>query len=281
MRVTMAQTNPVFGDVQENLENMITLIYQYKNETDLIVFPELSLTGYLLKEKVYDLAITIGSQEIKQICEVSRETGINVMFGFIENGKGTRVYNSSVFIKDGEVSSIQRKIYPTTYGIFEEGKYFARGKKVKVDELQDFTSSMLICNDLWHPSLPHIAAHKHCSLLVCLINSPEGGLGSTYSSSIGWERLGQFYAGIYGCYVIIVNRVGEEEDKSFYGNSKVIDPYGQVVDQCPFNDESTQTCEIDYSKVKEIRKILPIMRDEDVDLTIRHYQEIASQENAD
>lgn len=281
MKIAMAQTSPILGDVEANLTKMLDLMYEYKEKADLLIFPELSLTGYTLKNQVYEVAIKPDSKEIKQVCEASKSIGIDVMFGFVENGKGSRVYNSAAYIKDGELSSIQRKIYPTTYGIFEEGKYFARGKKVKIDYSQAFTTSMLICNDLWHPSLPHIAAHKHTSLLVALINSPEGGLGSTYSSSIGWERVGQFYAGIYGCYVVIVNRVGEEGDISFYGNSKVINPYGQVIEQCPFNDEATQICELDYQKVKELRQILPIMRDEDIDLTMRHFQEIAISENSD
>ena len=281
MKIAMAQTNPKLGDVKANLTTMLDVMHEHKGKADLLVFPELSLTGYTLKDQVYDVAIKTDSSEIQEVCQASKDAGIDVMFGFVENGKGSRVYNSAAFIKNGEVSSIQRKIYPTNYGIFEEGKYFARGKKVKVDYTHSFTTSMLICNDLWHPSLPHITAHKHTSLLVGLINSPEGGLGSTYSSSIGWERVGQFYAGIYGCYVVIVNRVGDEGDTTFYGNSKVIDPYGHLIDQCPFNDEVVQICELDYRKVKEIRQILPIMRDEDIDLTIRHYQEIAASENDD
>lgn len=279
MRLAMAQTNPVLGDVKANLTKMLELMDEYSGQADLLVFPELSLTGYMLKNQLYDVAITVDSPEMEAVCQASKELNINVMFGFVEDWTGNRIYNSAAFIKDGEVNSIQRKIYPTTYGIFEEGKYFARGKKVRTSTMNPFTTSMLICNDLWHPSLPHIAAHKHTSLLVGLINSPEGGLGSTYSSSIGWERVGQFYAGIYGCYVVIVNRVGQEGDISFYGNSKVIDPYGHVIEQCPFNDEATQVVELDIQKVKELRKILPIMRDEDIELTLRHYKEIATDEN--
>jgi predicted amidohydrolase len=281
MKIAMAQTSPILGNVKANMTTMLDLMHEHSGKADLLVFPELSLTGYMLKDQVHDVAITPDSREMNEVCQAAKDLNIDVMFGFVEDGKGDRVYNSAAFIKDGGVSTIQRKIYPTTYGIFEEGKYFARGKKVRTAQAGSYTTSMLICNDLWHPSLPHIAAHKHTSLLVGLINSPEGGLGSTYSSSIGWERVAQFYAGIYGCYVVIVNRVGQEGDISFYGNSKIIDPYGHVIDQCPFNDEATQICEIDLKKVKELRKILPIMRDEDVELTIRHYQEIAFDDNND
>lgn len=281
VKIAIAQTNPTLGDIRRNLDQTLDVMHDLKEQTDLLIFPELSLTGYSLKDQLYDVAITTDSPEMQKLCRASKDLNINVMFGFVEAGKGDSIYNSAAFIKDGAVSTIQRKIYPTTYGIFEEGKYFTRGKKVKVDQIQQFTTSMLICNDVWHPSLPHIAAHKHTSLLVALINSPDGGLGSKYSSSQGWERVGQFYAQIYGCYVALVNRVGKEGDISFYGHSKVIDPFGQVITQCPFHDEAIEICEIEYRNVKEVRRILPIMRDEDIDLTIRHYNEIVSSESDD
>jgi predicted amidohydrolase len=276
MKLGIAQIAPVFGEVQTNLENMIGIMQKHKGKADLLVFPELSLTGYDLKNQLYDVAIKPDSKEINRVCEASKDIGLNVVFGFVEKGLGDQIYNSSIMIKDGHVSSIQRKIYPTNYGVFEEGKYFAKGKKVHVDEIDSFKTSMLICNDLWHPSLPHIAAHHHISLLIGLINSPEGGLGSKYSSSVGWERLGKFYAGVYGCYVALVNRVGTEKDIMFYGNSKVIDPYGTIIAQCPYGEESVQICDIEYQAVKEVRTLLPIIRDEDVHLTLQHYKEIAA-----
>ncbi|NSL53311.1 nitrilase-related carbon-nitrogen hydrolase [Calidifontibacillus erzurumensis] len=281
MKIAIAQTNPKPGDIRRNLEQMLNFMKELKGQTDLLIFPELSLTGYSLKDQLYEVAISPDSPEMKEICQVAKETNIDCIFGFVEAGKGDQIFNSAALIKNGSVSTIQRKIYPTTYGIFEEGKYFARGKKVKVDQIKEFTTSMLICNDVWHPSLAHIAAHQHCSLLVALINSPEGGLGSKFSSAQGWERVGQFYAQIYGCYVVLVNRVGKEDDISFYGNSKVIDPFGQVVVQCPFKDEAIQICEIEYRHVKEVRRVLPTMRDEDIDLTIRHLQDIARSEYED
>ncbi|PAE40124.1 hypothetical protein CHI06_15495 [Bacillus sp. 7884-1] len=278
MKLGIAQVAPVFGNVEANVSEMIDFMQLNKEKADLLVFPELSLTGYDLKEGLYDVALTLDSREIRLICESSKEIGMNVVFGFVEQGKGDQIYNSAMMIKEGKICSVQRKIYPTNYGVFEEGKYFSRGKKVQVEPIGSFTSSMLICNDLWHPSLPHIAAHQHTSLLIGLINSPDGGLGSQYSSSKGWETVGKFYAGIYGCYVALVNRVGIENDITFYGNSKVIDPYGRIIAQCPYGEPSVQICEIDTSLVKEIRTLLPVIRDEDVHVTMRHYQEIAEQE---
>lgn len=280
MKLGIAQVAPLFGNVQANVTRMIDIMHENIGKADLLVFPELSLTGYDLKDQLFDVALTADAKEMLQVCEATADTGVNVVFGFVEKGKGEQIYNSAIMIQNGKVSSVQRKIYPTTYGVFEEGKYFARGKKVNMDQIDSFISSMLICNDVWHPSLPHIAAHHHTSLLIALINSPEGGLGSDYSSSAGWERVGKFYASVYGCYVALVNRVGIENGIMFYGNSKVINPYGEVILQCPYGDPAVQICEIDYKAVKEIRKLLPIMRDEDVHITLKHFKEIVDQDFA-
>jgi predicted amidohydrolase len=277
MKIGIAQVAPVFGNIDANLVEMINIMQKNKGKADLLVFPELSLTGYDLKSRLYDVALTSDSNEIMQVCKASKEIGMSVVFGFVEQGKGDQIYNSAMMIKDGKVASVQRKIYPTNYGVFEEGKYFSMGRKVNVQQIDSFTSCMLICNDLWQPSLPHIAAHHHTSLLIGLINSPEGGLGSQYSSSEGWETVGKFYAGIYGCYVALVNRVGTENEIAFYGNSKVIDPYGQIIVQCPYGESSVQLCEIDTRLVREIRTLLPVIRDEDVHVTMKHYHEIADQ----
>jgi predicted amidohydrolase len=277
MRIGMAQTHPVFGDVQANVAKTLQLMQQKKEEVDLIVFPELSLSGYLLKDKLYDVALSLESPEIKEICETSRETQVSVVIGFVEEGKGDIIYNSAALVKDGQLSMVQRKIYPPTYGIFDEGKFFAKGKCVNTDRIGSFDVSTLICADLWHPSVVHIAAHKSISLLIGIVNSPEGGLGSNYSSSIGWERVGQFYSGIYGCYVVLVNRVGKEDTVSFYGNSMVIDPHGNIIERCPYIQEDFRICEIDIKHVKAIKRILPTMRDEDAHFTIRQLSKIVDE----
>jgi predicted amidohydrolase len=273
----MAQTNPVFGDVEKNLGNMLYLMEQRKNEVDLIVFPELSLTGYDLKERLFDVALTVDSPEITWICEASKEHHVDVVFGFVEEAKGDIIYNSAAFVKDGQLSMVQRKIYPPTYGIFDEGKYFAKGKEVLTDRVGNFDLSALICADLWHPSVVHIAAHKNISLLVGLVNSPQGGLGEDYSSAIGWERVGQFYSNIYGCYVVLVNRVGTERDIIFYGNSMVIDPYGNVQEKCYYGQEDFRITEIGIQATQAIKRTLPTMRDEDIHFTIRQLSKVSDE----
>lgn len=275
----MAQTNPILYDVQANIQKTIALMEAAHTRADLLVFPELSLTGYLLKERTDEVALTTDSYEFKELCRASRDLQMGVMIGFVEEGKGCMYYNSSAYIHHGEVKMVHRKIYLPTYGAFEEGKYFAKGQDVQVMSCGSFDISMLICADLWQPSLVQIPFYKHTSLLVGMINSSEAGLGNTYSNSLGWERVGQFYASMYGCYVVLVNRVGQEDSFSFFGNSLVFDPFGQVLERCKYHQEDLKICTIDFNEVKKLRKILPTLRNDDLHFTIRQLTKVAENES--
>ncbi|PSL48450.1 putative amidohydrolase [Salsuginibacillus halophilus] len=279
MKLKLAQTQPVLGDPARNAERVVEDLYRLDEHVELLVYPELSLTGYVLKDQVFDVALTLKSPEIERIRHATADTGKSVMFGFVEEHSIDRVYNAAVYMKAGEVQMVQRKIYPTTYGMFEEGKYFSGARVVKSGFAGDFKSTMLICNDMWHPSLTHIAAHQQTTLLIGMINSPSAGLGEYYSSAAGWERVGRFYAEIYGSYVALANRVGIEEGVPFFGGSKIINPYGEVIAEAPLDKEAEIEAELDLALVKRRRRELPIMRDENLDVTVRHLEAAALEQN--
>ncbi|MDQ0337406.1 putative amidohydrolase [Caldalkalibacillus uzonensis] len=264
MRLAMAQTQPVLGDVQHNLKHLLQTMEIHQGKADLLIFPELSLTGYMLQEKAYEVALALDATEMRLIKEASRDLNMGVVFGFVEKSDDDILYNSAALVHEGRLMTVHRKVYPVTYGLFEEGKVYGRGRKVTVVPFGNFKATLLICNDLWHPSLVQLCAYRHASLLIGLVNSPQGGLGQRYSSAEGWERVGRFYATIYGCYVVLVNRVGVEKGVSFYGRSLLIDPFGQIVESCPFDQEDYKMVTIDRREVFEARRLLPTMRDEDL-----------------
>ena len=95
----------------------------------LVLFPELSLTGYTLRDLAWDVAINpFQNKIIAPLLEKSRK--ISIAVGFVESGAHYGIYNSAMFLEDGEIKHIHRKIYPPTYGMFEEGRYFGVGKTV-------------------------------------------------------------------------------------------------------------------------------------------------------
>jgi predicted amidohydrolase len=139
-----------------------------------VVFPELSLSGYFLKDMVSTVAVRLDSAEVKQLKRLSR--GRALVAGLVEETDDFRFYNSAVYIEDGEVVHVHRKVYLPTYGLFDEGRYFARGDRIRAFDTRFGRSATLICEDMWHPSSVYIAALDRAVLLYCPSTSPLRGV---------------------------------------------------------------------------------------------------------
>ncbi|HSO19609.1 MAG TPA: nitrilase-related carbon-nitrogen hydrolase, partial [Desulfosarcina sp.] len=155
MKVCIYQTDPVFLDVQANLDDTIAKIAAAKAQgADLVVFPELSLTGYFVRERYHEVSLRIDSPEIRRLAEATRGTAAVV--GFIEESQAMNFYNSALVAVDGEILFAYRKLNLPNYGVFEERKIFSGGKHIRVFKHKGLTIAPFICNDLWHPSLPYL-----------------------------------------------------------------------------------------------------------------------------
>ncbi|MDQ3792408.1 MAG: amidohydrolase, partial [Actinomycetota bacterium] len=119
MRVTLAQIDCLLGDVEANLRRAMEVVAEAKDEgADLVVFPELSLAGYALKEFSTDVAINARSEPILSLAEEAGEMGVVV--GFCEEGRGFHVYNSAAYLEGGSLLHLHRKLYLPNYRIYEE-----------------------------------------------------------------------------------------------------------------------------------------------------------------
>ena len=147
IRVAIAQMNPRLGDLQANLSLYEEKIRQgIKERADLLVFPELSLTGYYLRDMVPNVALSDRSPEMKKLKQLSRE--IPFVAGLVEESADHRFFNSAVYFEDGEVRHVHRKVYLPTYGMFDEQRYFARGDRIRAFDSKFGRIAMLICEDL-------------------------------------------------------------------------------------------------------------------------------------
>ncbi len=118
IKVNIAQIKPTLGNVNKNLEIMIKNIEKAISENaDLVVFPELSLTGYLVKDMVPNVAIKKNSIP-KELLELSKK--ISIIFGAVEEDEDFRFYNSAFYLEDGELKHVHKKVYLPTYGLFDE-----------------------------------------------------------------------------------------------------------------------------------------------------------------
>jgi len=272
--VGAAQIATVPEDIEANLETHLELIAQARaHGCDLLVFPELSLTGYTLSDRSFRLARSRHSKVIRQIAEASQ--GLTTQFGFIEEGPAAQYYNATLAVRDGEIHHLHRKVNLPSYGNLDENKHFATGRFMETAKLDDtWRYAILICADAWNPALVHLAAMNGATLLSVPISSSINAVEGEFSNPNGWDLAVRFYAMMYGMPVVMTNRVGTEGSNHFWGGSAIIDAHGRIVTQA--DDEATLlTAELDYNQVREARFHLPTVRDSNFALIQREVNRLS------
>jgi len=271
--VALAQIKPKLGCVGDNLaiiEEQATAAIRAK--ADLVIFPELALTGYFLKDLVPDVALSLDSPEISRLKKLSNEIAIAV--GFVETTADYRFFNSALFLDKGEIVHLHRKVYLPTYGLFDEQRYLARGDRFRAFDTRFGRFGMLICEDLWHLSAPYILAMDGAATIVCLSSSPGRGLTNDerLGSTIAWQRLTATTATFLNARILYCNRVGYEDGINFWGGSEAVDPCGTSIARGKMMDEDLVYAAINEGELRRERILSPLMRDENLPLTIRELQ---------
>src|SRR5881397_3088158 len=156
MRVALAQVAPVLGNVAANLRmHRKSVQAASRAGVDLVIFPELSLTGYLLQDLVPEVALRIErNPEIRELLKLSRSVALAV--GFVEESQDHRFYNSALFLAGGKILHCHRKVYLPTYGMFDEGREFAAGSGFSAFSTPLGRFGILISEDAWHPSASYL-----------------------------------------------------------------------------------------------------------------------------
>ncbi len=298
MNVTVFQTSPKLLDLDANMEVVLGHIHEAReNGASLIVFPELALTGYFVGHRYHEVALRLDSREIRAVAAATK--GAAAVVGFIEESPSMNFYNSALVAVDGEILFAYRKLNLPNYGVFEERKFFSPGKQVPVFKLHDFTVSVLICNDLWHPSLPYLGVCQKADIFVTVFNSSQGSMGTEFSNIESWGIINKFYSRIFGIYNVCANRVGEEshEDRRrypeevrgpespapsdaashsyrFWGGSEIINPFGQPIVRAALYEPDTISAVLSRDLLRRKKILLPYLRNDDPYFTHRELQRI-------
>ncbi len=280
-QMALAQIKPTLGDVKRNLEIHLDYLQRAADAgASLVVFPELSLTGYYLEDLAPDVAIDPHrSKALEPILTFSRERNIDVVCGFVEVASDFRFFNAAAYMSDGQIVHIHRKIYLPTYGMFDEGRFIAAGDVLRAFDTRLGRMALLICEDLWHPSTLYLMAQDDAQVLLAVSAGPGRGLrkeeklGSMYA----WESITRSASQAYMLYVAYVNRVGTEDGVIFPGGSELINPFGQCAVKGKEFDEDLCLGEIDMLELRRARTLYPLLRDERLDLTLRELQRIYNQ----
>lgn len=270
IRVGVAQISAIVGATEKNFERHLEITRRARAEgLDLLVFPELSLSGYPIgSADFHKHALTPDSDVIVKLADECR--GLTTIVGLLEETVAAQYYNSCYVLKNGGVAHIHRKLNLATYGGLEEGKYFAQGRYVESFELAGWwRASILICADLWNPALVHLAALHGTTLLIAPTNSARSVVSTRFSNPLGWELSTRFYAMMYGMPIIMANRSGQDQGLTFWGGSRVVDPFGDTVAIADEDDDTLLMAELQYDDVRTARLQLPTVRDSNLALVYR------------
>jgi predicted amidohydrolase len=257
LTIAVAQLTPALRDIAANASRIVDAVRQAR--ADLVVTPELSLTGYDLGDSVHRLA-----RPAQRGVAVAGFEGLplesHALVGMVERGVGGP-FNSAVLLRSGgEVVYRHRKIYLPTYGMFDEGRWFGRGSVLDTVELVGgWRVGVLICEDFWHPGLVYVLASRGIDVLVVQSAAPargvwEGGETGGYRSVDVWERIARTTAQLYSIYVVLASRAGVEGGVTFGGRSLVVGPDGAVLARAPEEGEAVLTvrllrCSLEQARV--------------------------------
>ncbi|HEX7242369.1 MAG TPA: nitrilase-related carbon-nitrogen hydrolase [Longimicrobiaceae bacterium] len=272
LRLRVEQLTPALADPEANLRRVAAAQADAAREgVELLVTPELSLTGYDVRDRVHELALPPDGLAFPALAE-----GPDVVLGAIERGPGFVPFNAALHLRAGAVLHRHRKIYLPTYGMFDEGRWFGAGDRVRAyDAGGGWRMGLLVCEDLWHPSLTWLLASAGAHLVVVQSAGAgrgawEGGAsGGRFASWASWEHLAVAAATAYGIYVVVANRVGVEGGTVFAGGSFVVGPDGSVLARGDDLGEDRVTVDLSLEEVARARRPYAHARDEDLHLVAR------------
>jgi NAD+ synthase (glutamine-hydrolysing) len=278
LKVGLAQISPFLGDVPRNLGLHLERIEQAKAQgVQLLCFPELSLTGYVLRDLVPAVAMKAAEDNPVLADLLSISHALDLLVSFVEEDQRHRYYIAAAYLSQGRIAHVHRKVYLPTYGMFEEARFLAAGDRFRAFDSRFGRMGMLICEDFWHMSAPYALWMDGADILLLVSASPGRGLSpdAALGSSRSVEIINQTYATFLTGFVLHCNRVGFEDGLNFWGGSTIFGPDGKLVAQAPYFEEALLTATLDLGALRRVRQQLPLLRDERPGLLCRELERIS------
>jgi NAD+ synthase (glutamine-hydrolysing) len=243
IRIALAQMGLTVGDLHGNADRIIEWIDRARSaEADVVVFPELALTGYPPEDLL--LKPSFIRENLSQLQRIVATTsGIAAVIGFVD--LGLDIYNAAAFAADGELRSIYHKFYLPNYGVFDEERYFRRGATCPIIEYAGVRIGLSICEDAWYPTGPISVQAQHGVDLAININGSPYHFGKRAAR----ETMIATRAMDSRSFVAWVNHVGGQDELVFDGNSVLFGPEGQVIAHAASFGEELLVGDIDVGSV--------------------------------
>jgi predicted amidohydrolase len=282
VRIALAQLAPRLGRLDENLAQHHELLDEARaGGADLVVFPELGLTGYLLQDLAAEIAIRLDDPRLGRLAEATR--GLTAVVSFAEESADHRISIAAALLEDGEMRHVHRKLFLPTYGLFDERRFFGAGDLLRAVPSRRLGVGLgiAVCEDFWHLSVPQLLALDGAQILINVSSSPGRDLARTHEVGLGtassWRGLMRTYAQLTTSFAVFCNRVGVDESISFWGGSEVISPSGEAVFSAPLYEEGLYLVDIDLEEVRRARISLPLLRDERPELQVRELSRVVAE----
>lgn len=282
LRVTLEQTSPALGDPEGNAARVRERVAG--SDADMVVFPELSLTGYDLRSRAVDVAVLQG---VPPVAGLSGD-GPAAVVGYVEEAPDHRLFNAAAVQRGDRLVAVRRKLHLPTYGMFDEGRHFAPAREAGrcFTLAPGWRAGILICEDLWHPALPYLLALDGADVMVVLAAAPgrgvpdEGRPEGLFASTERWVQLARTTAFLHGVYVLLCNRVGVEGGVTFAGRSLVVEPDGTVAARGAEDGEDRLEAVLDRDRLRAARRPFSHLRDEDPDVVRRALGRLGREDEA-
>jgi predicted amidohydrolase len=271
MKLTIAQgqIRPKKRDYAHNLGLIGALFEQIAAEPpDVLALPETCLSGYFLEGGVIEAARTAQEVLADLQAEYTKRTGgkapLDITLGFYEKAGGD-LYNSSLYATLGpkpEIINIHRKFFLPTYGVFDEQRFVSRGRTFSAFDTRLARSGMLICEDLWHSVSATLLALKGALIVYVGAASPARGFrGEEIDNVAHWKRLLTSAADEHNIFIAFTSLVGFEGGKGLVGNSCLVAPTGEILNQAPTGKEALLRTTIDLQDITVTRARSPMVSD--------------------
>jgi predicted amidohydrolase len=257
IKIALAQISSQRENKEANLKKIENLTLKAKEEgCDLVIFPELSLTGYVVKDQIYELAEPIPGPTIQKIETLAKKTGLHIIFGMPELSEKTKatIFNTAVLVGPKGLIGKYRKMYLPTHSVFEEKRYFRPGYQAAAFNTAIGRIGLCICYDIFFPEVFRLTRLMGAQLIVCISASPA--VRKSYFEILTSARALENTA-----FLAYVNVAGLQEGLQFWGGSRMVSPGGDVIARAKYDEEDLVICEIDFNDMKNFETWIPTLRD--------------------
>jgi predicted amidohydrolase len=249
MHISLYQFNPIWEDKHHNQEKILKFLENSIIDTDVIIFPEMTLTGFTMRSKKFGESTS--GEIINFFQSIAKAKKIHIFAGFIEAENG-KYFNTLIHLnRNGDIAAKYQKIHPFSYS--GENRHYYPGKEPIITLIGEIKIGLSICYDLRFPELFRYYGKEHVEAIINIANWPVQRIEH-------WRHLLKARAIENLCFMIGVNRVGRDKGNEYNGQSSVFGPMGENLLQIN-NVEILETIDINLEEVNTTRNNFPFLDD--------------------